>query len=66
MRNKSVDLEKVAAGLDISPSLHKYAIERYNGIASFLDKKGIKAKRKYLNHLTKALTIVFEKYLNRK
>jgi len=43
MRNKSVDLEKIAAGLDISPSLHKYAIERYNGIASFLDKKGIKA-----------------------
>lgn len=43
MRNKSIDLEKIAAGLDISPSLHKYAIERYNGIALFLDKKGIKA-----------------------
>ena len=43
MRNISVDLEKIAAGLDISPSLHKYAIERYNGIASFLDTKGIRA-----------------------
>lgn len=43
MRNKSVDLEKIAAGLDISPSLHKYAVDRYNGIASFLEKKGIKA-----------------------
>ena len=43
MRNKSVDLEKIAAGLDISPTLHKYAVDRYNGIASFLDGKGIKA-----------------------
>ena len=43
MRNKSVDLEKIAAGIDISPSLHKYAVDRYNGIANFLNDKGIKA-----------------------
>lgn len=43
MRNKSLDLEKIAAGLDISPTLHKYAVDRYNGIASFLDGKGIEA-----------------------
>ena len=40
--------------------------ECLNEYINILSKKGIKAKRKYLNHLTKALTIVFEKYLNRK
>ena len=43
MRIKSIDLENIAAGLDISPYLHNYAVDRYNGIASFLEKKGIKA-----------------------
>lgn len=44
MGRKSIDLEKLAAGLDISPSMHKYAVDRYKGIAAFLEGKGIKAE----------------------
>lgn len=44
MGKKSIDLEKLAAGLDISPSMHKYAVDRYKGIAKFLEEKGIKAE----------------------
>ncbi|MDO4648309.1 MAG: nucleotidyltransferase [Eubacteriales bacterium] len=44
MGRKSIDLEKLAAGLDISPSMHKYAVDRYKGIATFLEGKGIKAE----------------------
>ena len=43
MRNKSTDLEKLAAKLDISPSMHKYAVDRYKGIADYLKEQGIKA-----------------------
>ena len=43
MRNKSVDLEKLATKLDISPSMHKYAVERYKGIADYLKEQGIEA-----------------------
>ena len=41
MGKKSSDLEKIAEGLDISPSMHKYAVERYQGIAKYLEEKGI-------------------------
>lgn len=44
MGRKSIDLEKIASKLDISPSMHKYAVDRYNGIANYLDGKGIKAE----------------------
>lgn len=44
MGRKSIDLEKLATGLDISPSMHKYAVNRYKGIATFLEGKGIKAE----------------------
>ena len=43
MRNKSVDLEKLASKLDISPSMHKYAVERYKGIADYLSERGVSA-----------------------
>ena len=44
MGKKSIDLENLAAGLDISPSMHKYAVERYKGIAKYLSEKGIEAE----------------------
>ncbi len=44
MRNKSVDLDKIAASLDISPSMYHYAVDRYNGISKYLETKGIKAE----------------------
>ena len=43
MRNKSVDLEELASKLDISPTMHKYAEDRYKGIAELLNKNGIDA-----------------------
>ncbi len=44
MRNKSIDLERLASQLDISPSMHKYAVDRYTGIAKYLSGQGIKAE----------------------
>ena len=44
MGRKSIDLEKLASGLDISPSMHKYAVDRYKGIANYLAEKGIRAE----------------------
>lgn len=44
MGRKSIDLEKIASGLDISPSMHKYAVDRYKGIANYLAEKGIRAE----------------------
>lgn len=44
MGRKSIDLEKIASKLDISPSMHKYAVDRYKGIANYLEGKGIKAE----------------------
>ncbi len=43
MRNKAVDLETLAKGLDISPTMYKYAVDRYKGIAAYLARKGIEA-----------------------
>lgn len=43
MRNKSIDLETLAAKLDISPTMHKYAIERYYGISEYLNENGNEA-----------------------
>lgn len=43
MRNKDLDLEKIAVALDITPTMYKYAVERYKGMADFLEKKGIEA-----------------------
>lgn len=43
MRNKSRDLEKIALSLDITPTMYKYAVERYKGMADFFAGKGIKA-----------------------
>ena len=44
MRNKSIDFEKLAAELDISPTMHKYAVDRYNGISAYLESQGISAE----------------------
>lgn len=43
MRNKHFDLETLAKKLDISPTMHKYAVERYNGISEHLYSQGINA-----------------------
>jgi hypothetical protein len=43
MRNKKQDFEKLAAGMDISPSMYKYAVERYQGMSKFLSESGIDA-----------------------
>lgn len=43
MRNKSWDMEKIASALDITPTMYKYAVERYKGMADFLMGKGIEA-----------------------
>ena len=47
MRNKSTDLEKLAAKLDISPSMHKYAVDRYKGIADYLKEQGYEFRNFY-------------------
>lgn len=39
-----MDLEALASKLDISPTMHKYAVDRYEGIANYLDTKGIIAR----------------------
>lgn len=44
MRKKHVDLETLAKNLDISPTMHKYAVERYEGISNYLESQGIKAE----------------------
>lgn len=44
MRKKHVDLEILAKNLDISPTMHKYAVERYEGISNYLESQGIKAE----------------------
>ena len=43
MRIKSDDLERLAANLDISPTMHKYAENRYKEIATYLEGCGIDA-----------------------
>lgn len=43
MRNKKQDFEKLAAGMDISPSMYQYAVERYQGMSKFLSESGIDA-----------------------
>lgn len=43
MRSKKQDFEKLAVGMDISPSMYQYAVERYQGMAKFLSEKGIDA-----------------------
>ena len=43
MRNKKQDLERLAASLDISPSMYKYAVDRYQGMYKFLSEQGIEA-----------------------
>jgi hypothetical protein len=44
MRNKNIDFEELARELDISPTMHKYAVERYRGLSDYLQEKGINAK----------------------
>lgn len=44
MRNKNQDLEKIAISLDITPTMYQYAVDRYNGMASFLQGKGVSAE----------------------
>lgn len=44
MRKKHVDLETLAKNLDISPTMHKYAVERYEGISNYLESQGIRAE----------------------
>ena len=44
MRKKHVDLEILAKNLDISPTMHKYAVKRYEGISNYLESQGIKAE----------------------
>ena len=43
MRIKITDLEELAKKLDVSPTMHKYAVERYEGISNYLREQGIDA-----------------------
>lgn len=43
MRNKAIDLEMLASKLDISPTMHKYAVDRYTGISDHLKQQQIEA-----------------------
>lgn len=43
MRDKTIDLETLAEKLDISPTMHKYAVDRYNGISEYLRQNEIAA-----------------------
>lgn len=44
MRNKKNDLELLASKLDISPTMYKYAVERYMAICEYLESRGIAAE----------------------
>ena len=44
MRNKHNDLEGLARGLDISPSMHHETIQRYGAISEYINSHGIDAK----------------------
>lgn len=43
MRNKRNDLEVLARGLDISPSMHQYTVQRYSAISEYINSHGINA-----------------------
>ena len=43
MRNKSIDLEVLARGLDISPTMHQYTVQRYGAISEYINSHGIDA-----------------------
>ncbi len=43
MRTKAIDLETLAVKLDISPTMHKYAVDRYAGISELLKENAIEA-----------------------
>lgn len=44
MRIKKIDLETLASKLDVSPAMHKYAVERYMAICEYLKSQGIDAE----------------------
>ena len=39
--NKNKSLEELIAGLDISPTMHRNAEEKYKAVASYLENKGL-------------------------
>ena len=43
MRNKNLDFEVLARGLDISPSMHQYTVQRYGAISEYINSHGINA-----------------------
>lgn len=43
MRNKNLDFEVLARGLDISPSMHQYTVQRYSAISEYINSHGINA-----------------------
>lgn len=43
MRNKCIDLEVLAHGLDISPTMHQYTVQRYGAISEYINSHGISA-----------------------
>ena len=43
MRIKDLDLEAIAEKLDITPTMYKYAVDRYESIAQYLDDSGVHA-----------------------
>lgn len=43
MRNKNLDFEVLARGLDISPSMHQYTVQRYTSISEYINSHGINA-----------------------
>ena len=43
MRNKNLDFEVLARGLDISPSMHQYTVQRYDAISEYINSHGINA-----------------------
>ena len=43
MRNKNLDFEVLARGLDISPSMHQYTVHRYGAISEYINSHGINA-----------------------
>lgn len=43
MRNKNLDFEVLARGLDISPTMHQYTVQRYGAISEYINSHGIDA-----------------------
>lgn len=65
MRNKCNDLETLARGLDISPSMHHETVQRYGAISEYINTHGIDAFFIHKVHFVRALSFVPSKMVSK-